>query len=39
MTDLLTYVRQIFVTCYIHHTRNSGLRCVMPVDATVSAVQ
>ena len=38
LTYLFTYVRQLFVTCYVH-TINSTTLCVMPVDATVSAVQ
>ena len=40
LTHSLTYllVRQLFVTCYVH-TINSTTLFVMPVDATVSAVQ
>ena len=38
LTYLLTYVKQLFVTCYVH-TINSTTICVIPVDATVSAVQ
>ena len=38
LTYLPTYVRQHFVTCYVHTIHNTTL-CVMPVDTTVSAVQ